>query len=211
MYCPSCSTKATEGGKFCKSCGMNLTIITQALTGSLVGAADPLRDREFKRARKEISEGIQGSAIGAALLIAAGLGYFLMPTHTAVYLAALVLALVGLVKLFRSVARILDAKVGSRLMEQQPRGTGGLSAPSASPVMPVPSRVSQRLPGASPKPVGETRPVSLEHNSSTPSNLPPPPGEFPAGRPMTGRVNREHSSPLRRSDKEDDLMSKLRN
>lgn len=210
MYCPSCSTKATEGGKFCKSCGMNLTIISQALTGSL-GVADPLRDREFKRARKEISEGIQGSAIGAAVLVAACLGYVLMPTHTAVYLIALVLALVGLVKLFRSVARILDAKVGSRLMEQQPRGTGGLSASAPSSVSPVANRVSQRLPGTPQKPVGETRAVSVENNGTTPTSLPQPQSDFPAGRPMTGRVNREHSSPLRRPDKEDDLMSKLRN
>jgi hypothetical protein len=189
---------------------MNLTIITQALTGSL-GVSDPLRDREFKRARKEISEGIQGSAIGAAVLVAACLGYILMPTHTAVYLVALVLALVGLVKLFRSVARILDAKVGSRLMEQQPRGTGGLSASALSSATPVASRVSQRLPGSPQKPIAETRPVSLENNGSTPTSLPTPQGELPAGRPLTGRVNREHSSPLRRPDKEDDLMSKLRN
>ena len=39
MYCPSCSTKATEGAKFCKSCGMNLNIISQALTGGSFGVA----------------------------------------------------------------------------------------------------------------------------------------------------------------------------
>ena len=30
-------------------------------------------------------------------------------------------------------------------------------------------------------------------------------------RPGTGRINREHSTPLRRLEKDDDLMSKLRN
>ena len=215
MYCPSCSTKATEGAKFCKSCGMNLNIISQALTGGSFGVADPLRDREYKRARKEISDGIQGAGIGAALLVAAGLGYALAPQHTAIYLIALVLALIGLVKLFRSVARILDAKVGAKLMSPaMQRQTGGLAASPPSPVTPGGVRPSQRLPGSPQKPVapGPTRPVSVENNSSTPTSLPPPPiGDQPAARPFTGRVNREHSSPLRKPDKDDDFMSKLRN
>ena len=216
MYCPSCSTKATEGAKFCKSCGMNLNIVSQALTGGSFGVADPLRDREYKRARKEISEGIQGAGIGAALLVAAGLGYYLAPTHTVIYLIVLVLALIGLVKLFRSVARILDAKVGAKLMSPaMQRGTGGLTASTPSPVTPGVVRGSQRLPGSPPKPgapIGPTRPVSVENNSSTPTSLPPPPiSDQPPARPFTGRVNREHSSPLRKPDKDDDFMSKLRN
>jgi hypothetical protein len=194
---------------------MNLNIISQALTGGSFGVADPLRDREYKRARKEISEGIQGAGIGAALLVAAGLGYSLAPAHTVIYLIALVLALIGLVKLFRSVARILDAKVGAKLMSPaMQRATGGLAASTPSPVIPGVVRASQRLPGSPQKPAapGPTRPVSVENNSSTPTSLPPPPiGDQPPARPFTGRVNREHSSPLRKPDKDDDFMSKLRN
>jgi hypothetical protein len=213
MYCPSCSTKAIEGAKFCKSCGMNLNIISQALTGSL-GVADPLRDRDYKRARKEISEGINGSAIGAAFLVAAGLGFFLVPNHTLVYVAELVLALFGLVKLFRSVARILDAKVGSKLMDpqRQPRSTGALSTAAASSSAPAGNRVSQRLsnPASPAGPGGNTRPVAPD-SSSTPTSLPPAQGEPAPARAFTGRVNREHSSPLRRPDRDEDLMAKLRN
>ena len=215
MFCPSCSTKATEGAKFCKSCGMNLNIISQALTGGSFGVADPFKDREYKKARKEISEGLQGAGIGAALIVAAGLGYYLAPTQMVIYLIALVLALIGLVKLFRSVARILDAKVGAKLMAPaMQRGTGGLSSSTSSPVTPGAGRGSQRLPGAPQKPggpIGETRPVSVENNSSTPTSLPPAPINDQNPRPFTGRVNREHSTPLRRPDKDDDFMSKLRN
>ena len=217
MYCPSCSTKAIEGAKFCKSCGMNLNIINQALTGGSFGvAADPLRDREYKRARKEISEGLQGAGIGAALLCTAGLGYYLAPTQTYIYLIALVLALIGLVKLFRGVARILDAKVGAKLMAPaMQRGTGGLSSSTPSQLTPGVVRGSQRLPGSPQRPgapISETRPVSAENDGSTPTSLPAPPaGEQPPVRPFTGRVNREHSTPLRRPDKDDDFMSKLRN
>jgi len=193
---------------------MNLNIISQALTGGSFGVADPLRDREYKRARKEISEGLQGAGIGAALLVTAGLGYYLAPTETYIYLIALVLALIGLVKLFRSVARILDAKVGAKLMAPaMQRATGGLSGSTPSPLTPGVLRGSQRLPAQKPGgPISETRPVSVENNSSTPTSLPPPPaGDQPPARPFTGRVNREHSTPLRRPDKDDDFMSKLRN
>src|SRR5438552_1416066 len=129
MYCPSCSTHSSDGAKLCKACGMNLSVITQALNGGVV-ISDPARDREFKRARKQISDGIQGSAIGTALLVAAALPYFLISKTPWVYTASLVLALGGIIKLFRSIGSIVDAKHGSKLVDQalQPRGTGGLSS-----------------------------------------------------------------------------------
>src|SRR5262245_250039 len=135
MYCPGCSTQATEGAKFCKSCGMNLTVVTQALTGGVLVASDPLRDREFKRARKQITDGIQGLSIGAAILITAVLCYLIIPTTTWVYVLALALALVGIVKLFRSIGQIVDARVGPKLLDPalQPRATGGLSQSSTGP------------------------------------------------------------------------------
>jgi hypothetical protein len=209
MYCPSCSTHASDGAKFCKACGMNLNVVTQALNGGVV-VSDPLRDREFKRARKQISDGINGSAIGAGLLVAAALPYFLAPRTPWIYTGTLLLALAGIVKLFRSVAKMVDAKVGGKLLDPalQPRGgTGALN--------------NQALPGNtnSSHRVGETgksgqqahtRPVAFD---SDPSGIPVPPDPLADnfGRPLTGRINREHSSPLRAFDKDDDLMSKLRN
>lgn len=208
MYCPSCSTHSSDGAKFCKACGMNLSVITQALNGG-VAISDPIRDREFKRARKQISDGIQGSAIGAALLIAAALPYFLVPRSPWVYTVSLVLALGGIVKLFRSVGSIIDSKVGPKLIDPalQPRGTGGLNNQSLS----AAARPSQRL--NEPAKAGQpafTRPVSLDGEAGPVGPSP----EIPVdnlGRPLTGRINREHSSPLRAFDKDDDLMSKLRN
>lgn len=220
MYCPGCSTQSIEGAKFCKACGINLNFISQALNGSVV-VSDPFRDREFKRARKQISDGIQGSAIGAALLVAAALPYILMrviemPVNTYVYTISLALALGGIVKLFRSIGSIIDAKIGPKLLDPalQPRGTGGLSAPIAQAVNPS-GRPSQRLSPDLVKPNGgahhgNTRPVSAESPVSVPPILAAPLDENLA-RPVTGRINREHSSPLRKLEKEDDLMSKIRN
>ena len=202
MYCPTCSTHATDGAKFCKSCGMNLALITQTLNGGVV-VSDPIRDREFKRARKQISDGINGSAIGAALLVAAALPYFLLPRTPWLYTVSLLLALAGITKLFRGVGSIIDAKVGPKLLDPalQPRGTGSLTnVPAAST-----GRFSSRLSGGQPS---YTRPLSLDGESSSTSR-PEPPADL--GRGFTGRINREHSSPLRSFDKDDDLISKLRN
>jgi hypothetical protein len=203
MYCPSCSTHSTDGAKFCKACGMNLSVITQALNGGVV-VSDPMRDREFKRARKQISDSIHGTAIGFALLVAATLAYTLIPRTPWIYTVSLLLALGGIVKLFRSIGSMIDAKVGPKLLEPglQTRATGGLNNGQSAALN---VRPSQRLSGQ-PAP---TRPVSLESDAGAPI-LPEPPLENLA-RPGTGRINREHSSPLRAFDKDDDLMSKLRN
>ncbi|HVG22358.1 MAG TPA: hypothetical protein VNI02_25190 [Blastocatellia bacterium] len=193
---------------------MNLNVIIQALNGGVV-ISDPVRDREFKRARKQISDGIQGSAIGAALLVASALSYFLIPRTSWVYAISLALALAGITMLFRSIGRIVDAKIGPKLLDPalQPRGTGGLSLPVAqSPAIPV--RPSQRLSPDSSKTNGaqpsHTRPVSVEGQVNAPS-ISPAPFDENLIRPGTGRINREHSSPLRKLEKEDDLLSKLRN
>jgi hypothetical protein len=216
MYCPSCSTQSIEGAKFCKTCGMNLGVVTQALNGG-VTVTDPLRDREYKRARKQISDGIQGFAVGAAFIAGAALTYFLIPRNSYVYVMALGLALVGIIILFRSLGRIIDAKVGQKLLDPalQPRGTGGLSAsqPNQTPAA-ANTRQSQRLvadplknPAAQP---ANTRPVAGEKAPDQLPQIPATPLEA-VPRPLTGRVNREHSSPLRKPDREEDLISKLRN
>jgi len=183
---------------------MNLGVVTQALNGGVV-VSDPLRDREFKRVRKQVSDGIHGSALGAALLIATALPYLFIPLTPWVYTVSLLLALGGIVKLFRGVGSIVDAKVGPKLLDPalQPRGTGGLSTQS----MPVNVRPSQRLLASQP---AHTRPVSLDSEARS-GMLPSDLSAEGLGRSMPGRINREHSSPLRAFDKDDDLMSKLRN
>src|SRR5688572_14814574 len=182
MYCPSCSTKAIEGAKFCKSCGMNLTIITQAINGS-VAVTEPGRDREFKRARRQISEGIKGAAIGAAILIAAALAYLLITNAPFAYGITLLLALVGLIKLFINIGGILDAKVGAKLVDQtlQTRASGGLNGASL-PSPPAGSRASgeyrspvgSRASGEYRRPISSTARASetgtLAANPSAPAN-----------------------------------------
>jgi hypothetical protein len=196
---------------------MNLNVVTQALNGGLA-IADPARDREYKRVRRQISDGIQGVAIGTAVLVAAVLTYIFIPNNAYTYVICLVLALFGIVKLFRSIGAIVDARVGPKLLdpELQPRTstTGNLTAPTSINSGSIPQRPSQRLSmdqtRTSSPPAQNTRPVSM----SGPLPMPQRTGNLPAEPPLrqgTGRINREQSTALRRPEQEDDLMSRLRN
>ncbi|MGH9828380.1 MAG: hypothetical protein ACREDR_34580 [Blastocatellia bacterium] len=215
MFCPSCSTAAPDGAKFCKSCGLNLTVVTQAVGGG-VATVDPLREREYRRARKKISDGIHGSAIGIGMLVVAGAAYLILsPRETAYVAGVLIVGLLGVIKFFISIGHIIDAKVGSKLLDPslQPRSTGSLTGPLQQPTGSLSSNPSRRLaPEAArtsgPQADAQKSPV-LDRNRPGPSFAPPAPGA--PTRAVTGRVNLEPPSPLRKSEKEDDLMSKLRN
>jgi zinc-ribbon domain len=57
MYCPKCGVQNIDGASFCRACGTNLSLVSQALTGRLpeavsTGAEGGLSRRERKRERK---------------------------------------------------------------------------------------------------------------------------------------------------------------
>jgi hypothetical protein len=148
-----------------------------------------------------------------------------LPLNNYVIGLALALALAGLIKLFRSAGSIIDAKIGPRLLDPnlQPRATGNLNTVAAAPA--ASAKSSHRLPAEAaarphaPAPAN-TRPVALETDAAdlkaseaSPKTPAPPTGTFDPSlvRPSTGRINREHSTPLRRLEKDDDLLSRLRN
>jgi hypothetical protein len=193
---------------------LNLTTVSQALGG---GAAviDPLREREYRRARKKITDGIQGSTVGAAIIVVAALAYFLLPSGNVVYAVSLVLALVGVITFFRSIGHIIDAKVGPKLLHPalQTRGTGPLtsSAPAITGSL-TSATGSRRLPPELAKPQGlETEPRRTTTIERGKAGYPPPPASGGPSRTATGRVNIEQSSQLRKKGIDDDFISKLRN
>ena len=213
MFCPGCSTAAPEGAKFCKSCGLNLTVVTQAVGGG-VATVDPLREREYRRARKKISDGIHGSAIGVGMLVVAGAAYLFLPKETVYLAAVLIVGLLGVIKFFISIGHIIDAKVGSKLLDPslQPRATGSLTGPLQPSSGPLGSNPSRRLTPDAKPPAPQSDPPRtplLDRNRPAGPYVPTTPAA--PTRAVTGRVNVEQSSPLRKSEREDDLMSKLRN
>ncbi|MFN0085134.1 MAG: hypothetical protein ACKVX9_07080 [Blastocatellia bacterium] len=47
MYCPNCAA-SIDGVKFCRACGANVSMVSQALTGQLPEAAEPEEGRRRK-------------------------------------------------------------------------------------------------------------------------------------------------------------------
>ena len=41
MFCPKCATQNLDGASFCRSCGANISLIPQAMTGQIAQPAQP--------------------------------------------------------------------------------------------------------------------------------------------------------------------------
>jgi hypothetical protein len=44
MFCPKCATQNLDGASFCRSCGANISLIPQAMTGHIAQPAPPQDD-----------------------------------------------------------------------------------------------------------------------------------------------------------------------
>ena len=100
MFCPKCATQNLDGASFCRSCGANISLIPQALTGQLARASEdksvteegqcftPGRRREaltLERAFKNLFLGIAFVLIAFALSRSIGAGWWfwmLIPAAT---------------------------------------------------------------------------------------------------------------------------------
>ncbi|HMF55269.1 MAG TPA: zinc ribbon domain-containing protein [Pyrinomonadaceae bacterium] len=75
MFCPKCAAENMEGAHFCRACGSNISLVPQALTGSLPEAqsADQPDDRMSRRARRKMEK--QASVEHAIKNIFTGLAF----------------------------------------------------------------------------------------------------------------------------------------
>ena len=85
MYCPKCATANADDIKFCRSCGANLSLVPQALTGQLPESRDTGRHgrRRHRHGRDEdrppnLSKGITQLIMGVGFL-AVALAIFFSP------------------------------------------------------------------------------------------------------------------------------------
>src|SRR5678816_4318898 len=46
MFCPKCATQNLDGASFCRSCGANISLVPQALSGQLVQPQPPMTEVE---------------------------------------------------------------------------------------------------------------------------------------------------------------------
>jgi hypothetical protein len=85
MFCPKCATQNAEGASFCRSCGANISLVPQALTGQLPEASSVAfgeSRREFRRRLRHsgtpsMADGIRQISMGVGfLLVAMAIGLF---------------------------------------------------------------------------------------------------------------------------------------
>ena len=72
MFCPNCATKQIDGAHFCRSCGANISLVPQALTGQLPEAKPP-QDYYGRRRRRapSMDYAIRSLTMGAAFALMA--------------------------------------------------------------------------------------------------------------------------------------------
>lgn len=76
MFCPKCATQNVDGASFCRSCGANIGLVPQALTGQLPTAPESdrheyLRSRRARRGPPSLEKGIASVFMGIGFIIAA--------------------------------------------------------------------------------------------------------------------------------------------
>jgi hypothetical protein len=76
MFCPKCATQNLDGASFCRTCGANISLVPQALTGQIVQAAAEETEESGRRQHrrgKEVSldHAFKNVFMGFAFLIIA--------------------------------------------------------------------------------------------------------------------------------------------
>ena len=75
MFCPKCATQNLDGASFCRTCGANISLVPQALTGQIANAPEEDVDHRRRRRRnsKEVTldQAFKNAFMGIAFLLIA--------------------------------------------------------------------------------------------------------------------------------------------
>jgi len=120
MFCPKCATQNLEGASYCRSCGANISLVSQALSGQLPQA--PSAEGDFgQRLRKKygrdvtLDRAFKSAFMGVAfLLISLALSFSPSGQHWWFWMLIPAFSLMG-----RGIAQYI------RVREQERRALGG--------------------------------------------------------------------------------------
>ena len=130
MFCPNCAAQNLDGASFCRVCGANISLVSQALSGTLPAAPVPERDdmasrirrKREKRSEPSLERGIINVFMGIGFIVAA-LAIMLRFPGGVVWGWALFIP--GFSNLGRGVASIVAARRNQEGNVLQPGNTGG--------------------------------------------------------------------------------------
>src|SRR5918912_1034537 len=74
MFCPKCATQNLDGAHFCRTCGANISLVPQALTGQMTQPQEEVPEWRRKRDKgKEatLDQGFKNMFMGVAFLLIA--------------------------------------------------------------------------------------------------------------------------------------------
>ncbi|MBX7221158.1 MAG: zinc-ribbon domain-containing protein [Blastocatellia bacterium] len=79
MYCPKCGSQNNDDIKFCRSCGTNIGLVTQALTGQMTATSNPgplpLDQKQISKGFRELFMGLGFAAIAIFSFAVRGMGW----------------------------------------------------------------------------------------------------------------------------------------
>jgi hypothetical protein len=113
MFCPNCATKQIDGAHFCRSCGANISLVPQALTGQLPQANAPEVDyygRRRRRGAPSMDNAIRSIAMGFAFALMAIMTSRFAPGSGRWWFWLLVPAIMMFARGFADMARVKNPK-----------------------------------------------------------------------------------------------------
>ena len=133
MFCPKCATQNVDGASFCRSCGANISLIPQALSGQLPTApANDFFDRASRRRRRKepsLDEGIRHLFMGIAFVIVSILIGKYSPGGWTWWYWMLIPAFTFLGRGISDIVRVKQAKTETPMLGQ-PQMNAGARLPS---------------------------------------------------------------------------------
>ncbi len=130
MYCPRCANQNLESARFCRSCGANLSLVPQALTGRLKENESAKIERAIDGIKKgrqpNLARGIRKSSLGLGFLTIVTV---ILLTHASPGFGAIWLLIPAFVLLGKGIGEIITVLSAANTQNQL---TGSRSAPNTN-------------------------------------------------------------------------------
>lgn len=165
MFCPKCATQNLEGASFCRSCGANISLVPQALTGQLPEAVHADLDESSREARRRRRDSGPATMDDGIRQVVMGIGFLLVAIAIGVFGRGwwwVFMMIPGFAMLGRGIAQITRVKE-ERKSFTPASATFSPAIPSQHPVSALPPRnTSQLVPTPPSVTEGTTRHLGAE-------------------------------------------------